>query len=1132
MNFLWITAVLVFILNRSMAQVSVNEDGSFPDSSAMLDVKSSSKGFLVPRMTAAERDAIVKPAKGLLIFCTDDNQYYSNKGSPEAKNWVMLSTQWCNNGANIHYPGGNVGIGISSPSYLLHIVGGDVKIGNSAGDARKLYFGDGASVYVGEEATDNRLGLSGSSLMIAIGGNTGSNGQVLTSNGITCSWLSPQVGGSGITDYVTRWTSSNALGTGILRDNGATVGAGTAPDAGYRLKSYGNGSMTAVYGGYDANTYGMLGSSIYGAYGQSDANHYGYMGNSLYGVYGQYSGNCYGYIGSNDYGIYGRYDGNHYGFIGNSLYGMAGYVMSGAGAGVFGYSTAAQAGTPGVYGYNSSSSNGTAYTLAGTTNAVVGNTYWGTAYHFGVFGTRYNDSGGPSAGVIGTVDYSDATAPWGALGFQDASSTEFAGYFSGNVKITGGINDGTNYGVAGSVLMSDGSDDIYWSSTAGLLGNGTTNYLPKYTAATTFGNSQLYDNGTGVGIGTTTLSGKLHVFSNSTSTAVYGQYNTNILGYLGSTNYGAYGQNSSTLFGYLGGSANGAYGQYSGTRYGYLGNSTYGAYAQYDANKIGYLGSTNYGAYGQNSASLYGYLGSSSYGAYGQNATNSGYLGSTNYGVFGQSLTNSGYLGSTNYGAYGQSSSTLFGYLGSTNYGAYGQYSSSSLGYLGGANVGAYGQSSSTLYGYLGGSVRGVYGQYDGNYLGYLGSSACGAYGQSSSTLYGYLGGSSYGAYGQYSSTRYGYMGNSTYGAYAQYDANIKGYLGNSTYGAYGQYNGNIYGCLGSSSYGVSGYHNTTGGAAAYFKNSGEPSTFVSEWAIDSEITNSTSNSGSGYSMADNNSGGIRAYSYNGPNYSFSIGGWNYNDGTRCSGVFGSNEGGGYWGALGYKNSGSNLYGGYFTSSTTGTGKKPTTGSAQGIGMGAWGDLMGADIHGGVYGLFVEGDDYGIYSKGTIFSTKPEVQLQDVGESEKAVLFANTSADVTVMTSGLGNLTNGHASILFDQNFRKVISSQMPVIITVTPMGPSHGVYVSSSDNHGFTVTENDNGISNINFSYIAVGRLAGYENPEIPQEIADQQFESLITQGLHDDSDTKTDGKGLYYQDGKLRQGHSPVFKASKQKK
>jgi N-acetylneuraminic acid mutarotase len=44
-----------------------------PDRSAILDLSSTTKGFLMPRMTTTQRDAIVNPKQGLQIFNTDDN---------------------------------------------------------------------------------------------------------------------------------------------------------------------------------------------------------------------------------------------------------------------------------------------------------------------------------------------------------------------------------------------------------------------------------------------------------------------------------------------------------------------------------------------------------------------------------------------------------------------------------------------------------------------------------------------------------------------------------------------------------------------------------------------------------------------------------------------------------------------------------------------------------------------------------------------------------------------------------------------------------------------------------------------------------------------------------------------------
>ena len=53
------------------AQVAIKSNNSSPDSSAMLDVQSTEKGLLIPRMTAAQRSSINGPAAGLLLYQTD-----------------------------------------------------------------------------------------------------------------------------------------------------------------------------------------------------------------------------------------------------------------------------------------------------------------------------------------------------------------------------------------------------------------------------------------------------------------------------------------------------------------------------------------------------------------------------------------------------------------------------------------------------------------------------------------------------------------------------------------------------------------------------------------------------------------------------------------------------------------------------------------------------------------------------------------------------------------------------------------------------------------------------------------------------------------------------------------------------
>ncbi len=71
--------------------VGLNTSGAPGDTSAMLDVKSTNKGMLIPRMTTAQRNAIILPAKGLMIYNLDCDNFNYNAGTPALPNWVALN---------------------------------------------------------------------------------------------------------------------------------------------------------------------------------------------------------------------------------------------------------------------------------------------------------------------------------------------------------------------------------------------------------------------------------------------------------------------------------------------------------------------------------------------------------------------------------------------------------------------------------------------------------------------------------------------------------------------------------------------------------------------------------------------------------------------------------------------------------------------------------------------------------------------------------------------------------------------------------------------------------------------------------------------------------------------------------
>ena len=102
MKSFFFTVLVGCICFKAEAQsVAINTDGSTAHASALLDVKSTTKGVLVPRMSKAQKNAIVTPATGLLIYqdAPDSTGFYYYSGS----SWLWLaaattSTGWLTTG--------------------------------------------------------------------------------------------------------------------------------------------------------------------------------------------------------------------------------------------------------------------------------------------------------------------------------------------------------------------------------------------------------------------------------------------------------------------------------------------------------------------------------------------------------------------------------------------------------------------------------------------------------------------------------------------------------------------------------------------------------------------------------------------------------------------------------------------------------------------------------------------------------------------------------------------------------------------------------------------------------------------------------------------------------------------------
>ena len=159
-------ALLLVVLPLATQAQNVGVGTTAPDASAALDVVSSAKGALLPRLTALGRGAIASPATGLIVFQTDGTSgFYYNSGTPLAPVWQRIATaagtatdfiqnqSAVDQVANFRISGngtvgGRVGIGTATPLVPLSVTPGNLGAKLTLWDAGSTtqHYGFGISV--------------------------------------------------------------------------------------------------------------------------------------------------------------------------------------------------------------------------------------------------------------------------------------------------------------------------------------------------------------------------------------------------------------------------------------------------------------------------------------------------------------------------------------------------------------------------------------------------------------------------------------------------------------------------------------------------------------------------------------------------------------------------------------------------------------------------------------------------------------------------------------------------------------------------------------------------------------------------------------------------------------------------
>lgn len=127
-------ALLFFGLFVLLGHAQTGIGTTTPNASAKLEIASTDKGLLIPRMTKEQREAITLPtaANGLMVYQTDYlTGFYVNTSTTTTASWTRVNSNWSRSGNDISYTSGNV-------STTGNLTGGNVSTSTISGFAANV----------------------------------------------------------------------------------------------------------------------------------------------------------------------------------------------------------------------------------------------------------------------------------------------------------------------------------------------------------------------------------------------------------------------------------------------------------------------------------------------------------------------------------------------------------------------------------------------------------------------------------------------------------------------------------------------------------------------------------------------------------------------------------------------------------------------------------------------------------------------------------------------------------------------------------------------------------------------------------------------------------------------------------